>query len=167
MDKVRTLIAADAWQSLGRSFASDLASRNWSVYGQWLGFGSFVLDIILGIVNLLHLSLIVIFAIICIVEGVFILFLEVPLLLRVCPLTARFVDFVRRFQENLPRAGLYLVLAGIQYGSLGISVTSLLACAIVMTAAAICFALAHITKQEFIASAALGGEEASEREMLP
>lgn len=164
----RTLESAPArvLQGFKSSFATDLQSRNWSVYGQWLGVASFVLDVVLGVINLLHVSLIIIFSIICIVEGLCIVFLEVPFLLRICPITERFAQFIRIFHQNLPRAGFYIALAAIQYAGIAISATSLVACAALMTITSGCYLLAHLSHQEFIESAALGGEGVA-REVLP
>lgn len=48
-------------------------------------------------------------------------------------------------------------MAAIQYGSCGIEVTSLLAVAILMTMASLCYLLAAIKGQEFTGSSTLGG----------
>jgi hypothetical protein len=41
-------------------------------------------------------------------QGLVIVFVEIPFLLRICPVTDRFTSFVRVFNQNLPRAGFYL-----------------------------------------------------------
>jgi hypothetical protein len=41
------------------------------------------------------------------VTGVVLIFVEVPLLMRICPTSEKFDGFVRRFNENWPRAGMY------------------------------------------------------------
>lgn len=166
LDKALESAPARLVQGFKNSFKTDLQTRNWSVYGQWLGVACFILDIVLGVINLLHVSLIIIFSIICIVEGVCILFLEVPFLLRICPITDQFAGFIRVFHQNLPRAGFYLILAAIQYAGIAISTTSLIACAVLMTITSACYFLAHFTHQDFIESAALGGEGVA-REVLP
>lgn len=90
-------------------------------------------------------------------QGLVILLVEVPFLLRICPLTETFTTFIRRFNKNWPRAGFYGVMAVIQYLSLIPMVTSLLACAILFTIVAMCYALAALKNQEFTTSSALGG----------
>lgn len=154
------------WKSVTSGFSSDMKSRNWSVYGQWLGFLCFPVSIALGVVNLLHVSLIIIFSIICLVQGLLILFLELPFLLRICPVTDRFTAFLRFFRQNLPRAGFYLAMAAIQYGGIGIKATSLIACAILYTMTGFSYLMAYFTKQEFTSSATLGGDGVT-REMIP
>ena len=42
------------------------------------------------------------------VTGVLLIFVEVPLLLRICPTSEKFDTLVRRFNENWPRAGMYV-----------------------------------------------------------
>lgn len=150
---------------ISSSFSQDFKSRNWSVYGQWLGVCCIPLCIALGVVNLLHLSLVVIFSVIALVQSLLVLFLEIPFLLRICPVTDRFTSFVRTFRQNLPRAGFYIIMAGIQYGSIGIKATSLIACAALFTITSFSYFMAFLTKQQFVESAAFGGE--SERELLP
>ena len=43
------------------------------------------------------------------VTGVILIFVEIPLLMRICPTSEKFDTFVRRFNENWPRAGMYIV----------------------------------------------------------
>ena len=42
------------------------------------------------------------------VTGVILIFVEVPLLMRICPTSEKFDSLVRRFNENWPRAGMYV-----------------------------------------------------------
>ncbi|PRT57004.1 Golgi apparatus membrane protein TVP18 [Wickerhamiella sorbophila] len=154
------------WRGITSGFLTDLKSRNWSVYGQWLGVASFILSIVFGVINLLHLGLIIIFSIIALVQGLLILFLEVPFLLRICPITERFAAFMKFFHQNLPRAGFYAICAAIQWGGIGVQATSLIACAAVYTVTAFSYLMAYISKQEFMTSATLGGDGVV-REMLP
>lgn len=42
------------------------------------------------------------------VTGVVLIFVEIPLLMRICPTSEKFDTFVRRFNENWPRAGMYV-----------------------------------------------------------
>lgn len=86
--------------------------------------------IALGIANIFHASLLIIFSIICLygilpkplqpfamqanwrfalrVTGIVLIFVEIPLLMRICPTSEKFDGFVRRFNENWPRAGMYV-----------------------------------------------------------
>lgn len=151
-------VVGHAWSTVTSGFSTDMKSRNWSVYGQWLGFLCFPVSIALGIVNILHLSLIIIFSIICIVQGLLVLFLEVPFFLKICPVTDRFTSFLKFFRQNLPRAGFYFLMAAVQYGGIGVQATSLIACAVLYTLTGVSYLLAYFTKQEFTGSATLGGD---------
>jgi hypothetical protein len=62
-----------------------------------------------------------------------ILFIEVPLLLRICPTSAKFDGFIRKFSTNVMRAGIYLAMAAVQWLSLLGGATSLIAAAILLT----------------------------------
>ncbi|ODQ63877.1 Golgi apparatus membrane protein TVP18 [Nadsonia fulvescens var. elongata DSM 6958] len=139
------------------AFTDEFKSYNFSIYGQWLGVLSIFLCIALGIANIFHASLVIIFSIICIVEGLVIFFVEIPFFLKICPLTDRFTFFIKTFNNNLPRAGFYLAMALIQYFSCFVQVTSLLVPAIFLTFASISYACAAIKHQEFTASSTLGG----------
>jgi len=120
----------------------------------------------LGIVNMLHLSLVIIFSIICLVQSLLVVFLEIPFFLKICPVTERFTAFLRVFHQNLPRAGFYFLMAVIQYVSIAVQATSLIAVAILFTMTSISYLLAYLSKQAFTESATLGGDN-EPREMLP
>ena len=87
-----------------------------------------------------------------------IIFIEIPLLLRICPLSDRFSAFIRRFETNYMRAAIYLVMSIIQWLSLVAKPTSLLAVAIMLLLAAIFYALAGVKGQAFVNSKTLGGQ---------
>ena len=72
-----------------------------------IGLLCVILCLALGIANIFHANLVIIFSIICIVQGLIILLVEVPFLLKICPLTETFTDFIRKFNKNWPRAGFY------------------------------------------------------------
>lgn len=91
------------------------------------------------------------------ISGFLIIFLEIPLLLRICPTSKGFDDFIRRFHSNWGRAGIYTVMSVIQWLSLLIYATSLIAAAIVLLIAGLFYALAAAKKQEFMGSKTLGG----------
>ncbi|KAI8631305.1 hypothetical protein F5Y19DRAFT_26207 [Xylariaceae sp. FL1651] len=143
------------------SIKDEFQTRNFSIYGQWLGILSMILCFALGIANFFNLFrhvLIIIFAIICLVSSFVILFLEVPLLLRICPTSAAFDAAIRKVSTNYMRAATYLVMALVQWLSLILATTSLIAAAVVLTLTAICYALAGLKGQAFIGSKTLGGQ---------
>ncbi|KAJ2985008.1 hypothetical protein NUW58_g5763 [Xylaria curta] len=142
------------------SIKDEFATRNFSIYGQWLGILSMILCFALGIANFFNLFhfLLIIFAIICLISSFVILFLEVPLLLRICPTSSTFDAAIRRVSTNYARAGAYAVMALIQYLSIIITPSSLIAAAIVLTFTAICYALAGLKGQAFVGSKTLGGQ---------
>ncbi|KAI1411129.1 Golgi apparatus membrane protein TVP18 [Hypoxylon sp. FL1857] len=142
------------------SLKDEFATRNFSIYGQWLGILSMILCFALGIANLFQLFghfLLIIFSIFALVSCFIILFVEVPLLLRICPTSAAFDAAIRRVSTNYMRAAAYAVMAVIQWVSLAVAVSSLIAAAVVLTFTALCYALAGIKGQAFVGSKTLGG----------
>lgn len=141
------------------SIKDEFATRNFSIYGQWLGILSMILCFALGIANFFNLFhiLLIIFAIICLVCSFIILFLEVPLLLRICPTSSAFDAAIRRVSSNYLRAAVYATMALVQYLSILVTNSSLIAAAIVLTLTAICYALAGFKGQAFVGSKTLGG----------
>ena len=92
------------------------------------------------------------------VSGFIILFIEVPLLLRICPISGAFDNFIRRFETNYMRAGIYGVMSIIQWLSLIRYATSLIAVAVVLLFASAFYLLAGIRGQAFVNSKTLGGQ---------
>lgn len=90
-------------------------------------------------------------------SALFILFIEVPLLLRICPTSGKFDSFVRKISTNYLRAAAYVVMAIIQYLSIIVTVSSLIAAAVFLSLTAICYFLAALRGQAFIGSKTLGG----------
>lgn len=88
----------------------------------------------------------------------FLLFIEVPLLLRICPTSSSFDAFVRRFTTNYMRAAIYAILSIIQWLSIIPMATSLIAAAVFLLIAAIFYALAGFKGHEFAGSKTLGGQ---------
>lgn len=86
-----------------------------------------------------------------------IIFIEIPLLLRICPTSSTFDGYVRMISTNYTRAGAYGVMALIQWLSIIARATSLIAEAIVLSAAALCYLAAGIKGQAFVGSKTLGG----------
>lgn len=87
-----------------------------------------------------------------------ILFIEIPLLLRICPTSSSFDAFIRRFATNWTRAAIYLVMSIVMWLSLTLFATSLIACAVVLLFASLFYALAAVKGQEFQSSKTLGGQ---------
>lgn len=59
--------------------------------------------IILGIVNLFHVTLVVLFSALTIIEGVLLIFIELPFLSRICPVSDKFQAFTNAFASNYYR----------------------------------------------------------------
>ncbi|KAH0287360.1 hypothetical protein M436DRAFT_56848 [Aureobasidium namibiae CBS 147.97] len=139
------------------TIAEELRSRNFSIYGQWAGIISMVLCFGLGIGNIFLFHWVILFAVICLICSFIILFVEVPLLLRVCPTSSTFDTFIRRFETNYMRAAIYLAMSVIQWISLAVKTTSLIVAAIVLLITALFYALAGVKGQGFVGSKTLGG----------
>jgi uncharacterized protein involved in cysteine biosynthesis len=95
---------------------------------------------------------------VCSVCSFIILFIEIPLLLRICPTSASFDGFIRRFETNYMRAAIYGIMSVIQWLSIIARVTSLIAAAVVLLIAALCYLLAGVRGQAFVNSKTLGGQ---------
>jgi hypothetical protein len=87
-----------------------------------------------------------------------IIFIEIPLLLRICPTSPKFDAFIRRFGSNYMRAAIYFVMSVVQWISIWPQATGLIAAAVVLLAAATFYALAGIKGQAFQGSKTLGGQ---------
>lgn len=92
------------------------------------------------------------------VSAFLIIFVEIPLLLRICPTSAKFDGFMRKIETNYMRAAFYAVLGAVQWISIWPQATSLIVCAIFLTLAAVFYALAGFKGQAFQASKTLGGQ---------
>ncbi len=94
------------------------------------------------------------------VSGFVLVFIEIPLLLRICPTSAKFDAFIRRFTTNYMRAAIYGVMSLIQWLSLIVarSGSSLIAAAVVLMIAGAFYALAGLKHQQFVGSKTLGGQ---------
>ncbi|OAA62714.1 Membrane protein, Golgi apparatus TVP18/Calcium channel flower [Niveomyces insectorum RCEF 264] len=137
----------------------EFATRNFSIYGQWLGILTMILCFALGIANVFTVHvLIIVFSAICLASSFIILFVEVPLLLRICPTSSTFDATIRRISTNYMRAAAYGVMALLQWLSLVSGVaTSLIAAAVFLTITGVCYLLAGIKGQAFVGSKTLGG----------
>lgn len=132
----------------------------------------------LGVANIFHVGFVIAFSIICLyvpylavspvtpcltiprVCAFLIIFIEIPLLLRICPTSPKFDAFIRRFETNFMRAAIYGVMSLVQWLSLLAKPrpTSLIAAAIFLMFAAAFYALAGIKGQAFQGSKTLGGQ---------
>jgi len=139
------------------TLAEEFRSRNFSIYGQWTGVLCIILCFALGIANIFHLHWIILFSVICLVCSFILIFVEIPLLLRICPTSSSFDAFIRRFETNYMRAAIYFVMALIQFLGIIVARTSLIAAAIVLFIASVFYALAGIRGQSFVGSKTLGG----------
>jgi len=83
------------------------------------------------------------------IQGLILIFVEIPFLLRICPLSENFNNFIKRFNQNWPRAGFYLIMSVIQFLSLIVQTTSLLVPAIFLLFSSIFYALAAYKHQQF------------------
>ncbi|KAF8418636.1 golgi apparatus membrane protein TVP18 [Terfezia claveryi] len=137
------------------NIAGEFKSRNFSIYGQWTGILAMILCIALGIANLFSRA--IVFSAFCLVFGALLIFVEIPILLRICPTSKQFDDFVKKFHHNWGRAGLYIGMGIVQWLSIIVEPTSLIAAAVVLTIAGLFYTLAAIKGQEFTGSKTLGG----------
>lgn len=131
----------------------------------------------LGIANIFHFNLLIIFSVICLyatasillssylpiltmprVCAFIIIFIEIPLLLRICPTSSTFDAFIRRFETNYMRAAIYGIMSVIQWISISVAASSLIAAAVVLLIAALFYLLAGVKGQAFQGSKTLGGQ---------
>jgi hypothetical protein len=87
-----------------------------------------------------------------------IIFIEIPLLLRICPTSPKFDAFIRKFGSNYMRAAIYFVMSAVQWISIWPQPTSLIVAAIFLLVASIFYALAGLKGQQFQGSKTLGGQ---------
>ncbi|CAH2350956.1 golgi apparatus membrane protein Tvp18p [[Candida] railenensis] len=144
--------AQSVFGNIFSGLSNDFKKKNFSLYGQWISILTIFLCLALGVANIFHANLVIIFSIICIVQGLVVVFVEIPFLLRICPLTDTFTGFIRNFDENWPRCGFYLLMAVIQWLSLTLMVTSLIVVAIFFSISSACYGFAALSKQEYLKS---------------
>ncbi|KAG5943665.1 Golgi apparatus membrane protein tvp18 [Claviceps pazoutovae] len=136
----------------------EFQTRNFSIYGQWFGILSMIICLATGISSIFtFLPLIIVFAAIAIASSFLIIFIEVPLLLRICPTSSKFDDLVRKISTNYMRAAAYGVMSLLQFLSLLRAATSLVAAAVFLLITSLCYILAGLKGQDFIGSKTLGG----------
>ncbi|KAI8328302.1 hypothetical protein EDC96DRAFT_530697 [Choanephora cucurbitarum] len=132
----------------------EVRSKNFALYGQWLGIISIILLIALGIVGFLSH---VVFSIVGWVIAFILVFVEVPLCLKVCPTSPKFDGFISRFENCYFRAAMYLVFAIVMLLSNLLNVGPLIACGVSLLLAAISYGIAAFTGQAFASSRIFGG----------
>ncbi|KAM0426764.1 hypothetical protein ACHAPT_008080 [Fusarium lateritium] len=138
----------------------EFQTRNFSIYGQWLGILSMIVCLAVGIANIfssLAHPIRIIFCALAIASAFIILFIEVPLLLRICPTSGKFDEMIRKVSTNYMRAGAYGVMSTLQFVSNVTGPSSLIAAAVFLLLTAICYLLAGIKGQAFVGSKTLGG----------
>ncbi|KAK1759639.1 hypothetical protein QBC47DRAFT_112709 [Echria macrotheca] len=136
----------------------EFATRNFSIYGQWFGILAMILCFALGIANIFSFNVfLIIFSVLALVSCFIILFIEVPLLLRICPTSSTFDAAIRRVSTNYMRAGAYAVMAIVQWLSIIARPSSLIAAAVILTITGVCYLLAGVKGQAFVGSKTLGG----------
>jgi hypothetical protein len=118
-----------------------------------------IICLAVGIANLFTTHVvIIIFCALSIASALVILFIEVPLLLRICPTSSKFDAAIRRISTNYMRAAAYAVMGVVQFLSRIDSATSLIAGGVFLILTAICYLLAAIKGQAFVGSKTLGGQ---------
>ncbi|GJN73538.1 golgi apparatus membrane protein tvp18 [Purpureocillium lilacinum] len=137
----------------------EFQTRNFSIYGQWLGILSMIICLATGISTIFtfHIGLII-FCAFAIAFAFLILFIEVPLLLRICPTSAKFDEFVRKISTNYMRAAAYGIMCAVMFVSIALGRSALIAAGVFLALTAICYLLAGIKGQAFVGSKTLGGQ---------
>ncbi|EQK99351.1 hypothetical protein G6O67_008251 [Ophiocordyceps sinensis] len=137
----------------------EFQTRNFSIYGQWLGILSMILCLATGISTIFLFNIVlIVFCVLAIISAFLILFIEVPLLLRICPTSGKFDEFVRKISTNYLRAAAYLVMAVIQFVSTAFGRSALIAAGVFLLLTALCYLLAGVKGQAFVGSKTLGGQ---------
>ncbi|KPM37492.1 hypothetical protein AK830_g9087 [Neonectria ditissima] len=137
----------------------EFQTRNFSIYGQWLGILSMIICLATGISSIFSLKPVrIIFCALAIASSFVILFVEVPLLLRICPTSSKFDAMIRKISTNYMRAAAYAVMGALQFISILTGPSSLIAAGVFLLLTAVCYALAGIKGQAFVGSKTLGGQ---------
>ena len=92
------------------------------------------------------------------ISGAMLIFVEIPLLMRICPTSPKFDEFMRRFSSNYMRAAIYGVMSLVQWLSLLRFASSLIAAAVLLMFAGIFYAIAGLRHHDFAGSKTLGGQ---------
>ncbi|KAG1181968.1 hypothetical protein G6F36_009521 [Rhizopus arrhizus] len=132
----------------------EIKSKNFSLYGQWLGIISIILLIALGIVGFMQH---VVFSIVGWVIAFILIGIEVPLCLKLCPTSPKFDSFIAYFENCYFRALIYLAFAVVMFLSNLLNVGPLIATGVSLLLAAICYGIAAFSGQAFASSRIFGG----------
>ncbi|CEJ91696.1 Putative Golgi apparatus membrane protein TVP18 [[Torrubiella] hemipterigena] len=119
-----------------------------------------ILCFALGISNIftsLFWPPLIVFCALALASAFLILFIEVPLLLRICPTSSGFDGFVRKISSNYLRAAAYGVMGALQIISRVAGSSSLIAAGVFLLLTAICYLIAGVRGQDFVGSKTLGG----------
>lgn len=88
-----------------------------------------------------------------------IIFVEIPLLLRVCPTSSKFDSFMRGINTNPARAAFYAVMAVTLWLSLIVArPNTMIVPAVFLSLTSLFYGLATLKGQEFTGSKTLGGQ---------
>jgi hypothetical protein len=136
--------------------SDDFKSRNFSIYGQWIGILGMILCLATGISNLFVFAVLG-WAIAAIIIGVCILFLEAPILFKCIRAPEWFEKGVGMINGNWQRALAYIAACVPMFASAAFKATSLIATGIILLFAGICFIFAALKGQEYAGSKALSG----------
>ncbi|KAI6784251.1 Golgi apparatus membrane protein-like protein [Emericellopsis cladophorae] len=139
----------------------EFQTRNFSIYGQWLGIASMIVCFATGLANIfsfLSAPIIIVFCALALASSFIILFIEIPFLLRICPTSGKFDEMIRKVSTNYMRSATYAVMAVLQFLSTIGPDTSLIAAGIFLSLTALCYLAAAIKGQAFISSKTLGGQ---------
>ncbi|CAO3691445.1 unnamed protein product [Rhizopus stolonifer] len=132
----------------------EVKSRNFSLYGQWLGIISIILLIALGIVGFMSH---VVFSIVGWIIALILVGVEIPLCFKMCPTSPKFDTFITYFENCYFRAAMYLVFAVVMFLSNLLNVGPLIATGVSLLLAAICYGIGAATGQAFASSRLFGG----------
>ncbi|KAH7013470.1 hypothetical protein EDB80DRAFT_863428 [Ilyonectria destructans] len=137
----------------------EFETRNFSIYGQWLGILSMIVCLATGISSIFttHPTRII-FCALAIASAFIILFVEVPLLLRICPTSSKFDAAIRKISTNYLRAAAYGVMGALQFVSILTGASSLIAAGVFLLLTGVCYGLAGVKGQAFVGSKTLGGQ---------
>lgn len=94
----------------------------------------------------------------CSASAFIILFVEVPLLLRICPTSSKFDAAIRKISTNYLRAAAYGVMGALQFVSILTGASSLIAAGVFLLLTGVCYGLAGVKGQAFVGSKTLGGQ---------
>jgi hypothetical protein len=136
--------------------SDDFKSRNFSIYGQWIGILGMILCFATGISNLFTIKVLP-WAIVAIIVGVVILFMEVKWLFKCFKTPETFENVVRKINGNYQRFGAYLIASAPMFASAAFKASSLIATGIILLFAALCFLAAGVMNQDYTGSKTLGG----------